>query len=113
MLQAGLDAMRRTILEREPVRPSTRLSTLADADLTTVARHQQIEAPRLIHLVRGDLDWVVMKCLEKDRSRRYATANGLAADIQHHLNNEPVMACPPGNLYRFQKLVRRHKLLLA
>ncbi len=113
MLRAGLDAMRRTILEREPVRPSTRLSTLTDDDLTRVARHQQIEAPRLIHLVRGDLDWVVMKCLEKDRSRRYETANGLAADIQRHLDNEPVTASPPGNLYRFQKLVRRNKFVFA
>jgi serine/threonine protein kinase/TPR repeat protein len=67
----------------------------------------------LIPLLRGDLDWIVMKCLEKDRARRYETANGLASDIQRHLNNEPVVACPPSNLYRFQKLVRRNKLAFA
>ena len=90
-------------------RPSTRLSTMLDAERTTTARHRQTDPPKLIHLVRGDLDWIVMKSLEKDRTRRYETANGLAADIQRHLNNEPVMARPPSNLYRFQKLVRRNK----
>src|SRR6185436_6990409 len=66
-------------------------------------------APKLIHLVRGDLDWIVMKCLEKDRTRRYETANGLAMDLQRHLNNEPVVARPPSTVYRFQKLVRRNR----
>ena len=78
-----------------------------------MAKHRQAEPPKLIHLVRGDLDWIVMKCLEKDRTRRYETANGLAADIQHFLNNEPVVARPPSTLYRFQKLVRRNKLAFA
>src|SRR3989454_10078249 len=105
--------MRRTIREKEPDRPSTRLSTLAEGELTTVAKHRHTEAPRLIHLVRGDLDWIVMKCLEKDRTRRYETANGLASDIQRHLNNEPVVARPPSTAYRFQKLVRRNKLAFA
>jgi poly-gamma-glutamate capsule biosynthesis protein CapA/YwtB (metallophosphatase superfamily) len=63
--------------------------------------------------LRGDLDWIVMKCLEKDRGRRYETANGLATDIQRHLNNEPVVARPPSNLYRFQKMVRRNRLAFA
>src|SRR5439155_1590025 len=63
--------------------------------------------------LRGDLDWIVMKCLEKDRNRRYETANGLAADLKRHLDNEPVLACPPSNLYRFQKMVRRNKLAFA
>src|SRR5436309_13748673 len=94
LLQSGLDEMRRTIREKEPDRPSTRLSTMAEGELTTVAKHRHTEAPRLIHLVRGDLDWIVMKCLEKDRTRRYETANGLASDIQRHLNNEPVVARP-------------------
>ena len=66
-----------------------------------------------IALLRGDLDWIVMKCLEKDRTRRYDTANGLAADIQRHLNNEPVIARPPSTLYRFQKMFRRNKLLCS
>jgi eukaryotic-like serine/threonine-protein kinase len=110
LLQSGLDEMRRTIREQEPARPSTRLSTMLEVELTTTARLRQTEPPRLIHLLRGDLDWIVMKALEKDRARRYETANGLAVDIQRHLTNEPVAACPPSNLYRLQKLVRRNKL---
>jgi tetratricopeptide (TPR) repeat protein len=80
------------------------------ADLTMIAKNRQVESPKLIHLVRGDLDWIVMKALEKNRIRRYETANGFAADVQRHLDNEPVMACPPGNLYRFQKLVQRNQI---
>ena len=113
LLAAGLDEMRRTIREREPIRPSARLSTLGDADLATVARNRQADPLKLMHLVRGDLDWIVVKCLEKDRKHRYETANGLAVDIQRHLNNEPVVACPPSNLYKFQKLIRRNKLAFA
>ena len=109
LLAAGMDEMRRKIREDEPVRPSTCLSTMLAMDLTTVARHRHAEPPRLIHLIRGDLDWLVMKCLEKDRTRRYATANALAMDLQHHLNDEPVVARPPGHFYRFQKLVRRNR----
>src|ERR1039458_3770037 len=89
LLQAGLDEIRRTIREEEPARPSTCLSTMLGADLTTIAAHRKAEPPKLIHLVRGDLDWIVMKALEKDRTRRYETANGLAMDIQRHLNSEP------------------------
>jgi WD40 repeat protein len=113
LVAAGLNEMRRIIREREPVRPSTRISTLEAADQTTVARRRHSEPPQLIHVVRGDLDWIVMKCLEKDRTRRYETANGLADDILCHLNNEPVLARPPGKLYRFQKLVRRNKLVFT
>ena len=90
LLQAGLDEIRRTIREKEPARPSTRLSTMLGADLTAMAKHRKVEPPRLIHLVRGDLDWIVMKALEKDRTRRYETANGLAMDIERHLNDEPM-----------------------
>jgi len=113
LLAAGLDAMRRTISEKEPARPSTRLSTMLEGELTTTAKHRHTDAPKLVHLLRGDLDWIVMKALEKDRARRYETANGLATDIQRHLNNEPVVARPPSNLYRFQKLVRRNKLAFS
>ncbi len=113
LIAAGLDEMRRTIREKEPARPSTCLSTMLAADLTTVARHRQSDAPKLIHLLRGDLDWIVMKSLEKDRTRRYETANGLAADIRRHLENEAVLARPPSNLYRFQKSVRRNRLAFA
>ena len=110
LVKAGLDEMRRRIREQEPSRPSTRLSTMMAADLTTVAGHRQAQPPKLINLVRGDLDWIVMKALEKDRTRRYETANGFAADIQRHLDNEPVLASPPGAGYKIQKFVRRHQV---
>jgi serine/threonine protein kinase len=113
LLQAGLDEIRRTIRQDEPPRPSTCLSTMQGADLTSIAKHRKAEPPKLIHLVRGDLDWIVMKALEKDRARRYETANGFAADIQRHLNDEPVVARPPSRLYEFQKTVRRHKFGFA
>jgi serine/threonine protein kinase len=109
LVEAGIDAMRRTIREKEPPRPSTCLSTMLEADLTTVAKHRHAEPLRLIHQLRGDLDWIVMKCLEKDRTRRYETANALALDIQRYLHSEPVLARPPSNLYRLQKTMRRDK----
>jgi serine/threonine protein kinase len=113
LLAAGLEEMRRTIREKEPIRPSTRLSTMLKNELTTTAKHRRTEPPKLIHAVRGDLDWIVMKCLEKDRARRYETANGLARDLQRHLNCEPVTARPPSRLYEFHKTVRRHKFGFA
>ena len=111
LLAAGLAEMRRIIREQEPVRPSTRLSMLGAEEQTTVAKRRHSEPPKLLHLIQGDLDWIVMKCLEKDRTRRYETANGLAMDLHRHLTNEPVVACPPSNLYRLEKLVRRHRLV--
>jgi len=113
LIEAGLDEIRRIIREEEPLRPSTRLGTLTAEEQTTTAKRRRSEPPKLIHIVRGDLDWIVMKTLEKDRTRRYETANGLAMDIQRHLNNEPVVARPPSQFYRFQKLVRRNKLAVA
>jgi serine/threonine protein kinase/tetratricopeptide (TPR) repeat protein len=113
LLQAGLDEIRRTIREQEPARPSTCLSTMLGADLTLIAQHRQTEPPKLIHLVRGDLDWIVMKALEKDRTRRYETANGLAMDIQRHMENEPVQARPPSAGYRLQKTWQRNKTAFA
>jgi serine/threonine protein kinase len=109
LLQAGLDEMRRTLREKEPARPSTRLSTLSAEQLTATAHLQGLEPPKLINLVRGDLDWIVLKCLEKDRARRYETANALLMDIQRHLSNEPVNARPRSRVYEFQKTIRRHK----
>src|SRR5439155_27020673 len=97
----------------DPPRPSTRLSTLDAAEQTTVAKDRHSEPPKLFRLVRGDLDWIVMKTLEKDRNRRYETANELAMDIERFLANEPIVARSPSNLYRFQKLVRRNKLVFA
>jgi serine/threonine protein kinase len=113
LVEAGLDEIRRIIREEEPVRPSIRLQTLEAAEQTTVARHRQCEPPKLFGIIRGDLDWIVMKALEKDRARRYETANGLAADVLRHINCEPVMARPPSRLYEFQKMVRRHKFGFA
>jgi serine/threonine protein kinase/tetratricopeptide (TPR) repeat protein len=111
LLQGGLDVMRRTIREQEPVRPSTRLSTLLEAEQTRVASHRQTDALKLVNLLRGDLDWIVVKSLEKDRARRYETVNGLARDVQRYLDDEPIMARPPSNLYKFQKLIGRNKLI--
>jgi serine/threonine protein kinase len=113
LIEAGIDAMRRTIREKEPPRPSTRLSTMVDADLMTVAKSQGAEPPRLLHFIRGDLDWIVMKALEKDRTRRFESASSFALDIQRFLKNEPVEARPPSKLYRFQKFSRRNKTILA
>jgi serine/threonine protein kinase/Tfp pilus assembly protein PilF len=113
LLAAGMDEMRRKIREDEPAKPSTCLSTMLAMDLTTVARHRHAEPPRLIHLIRGDLDWLVMKCLEKDRTRRYETANALVMDLQRHLSNEPINARPPSRAYRLQKAWRRNQLTFA
>ncbi|MEO7411741.1 MAG: serine/threonine-protein kinase, partial [Opitutaceae bacterium] len=110
LLAAGLDEMRKTIREKEPIRPSTRLATLRGDELTDTARHRSADTSKLVHQLQGDLDWIVMKCLEKDRARRYETANGLAADLKRHLDNEPVTARPPSTAYRFQKMVRRNRL---
>src|SRR5580658_7171598 len=113
LLKSGLDELRKTIRETDPLPPSTRLSTMLSADLTEVAQSHSAEPPRLISMVRGDLDWIVLKALEKDRARRYETANGLAMDIQRHLSNEPIIARPQSSAYRFQKLVIRNKLLFT
>jgi eukaryotic-like serine/threonine-protein kinase len=102
--------MRKTIREQDPMPPSTRLRTMLDAERTTTARRQQLEPAKLSTLLRGDLDWIVLKSLEKDRTRRYETANAMAMDVRRFLINEPVQARPPSRIYRFQKLVRRNKL---
>jgi serine/threonine protein kinase len=113
LLKSGLDEVRRVIREQEPARPSTHLSKLAGADLTTVAQHRQAEAPKLIRTVRGDLDWIVIKALEKDRTRRYQTAVGFADDVQRFLAREPIAAGPPSTFYRLKKSVQRNKILYA
>jgi tetratricopeptide (TPR) repeat protein len=113
LMASGLDKLRQTLREAEPERPSTRLRTMLSADLSSAAQARHTDAPKLIHLVRGDLDWIVMKALEKDRTRRYETANGLAMDVQRYLDHEPVAARPPSSLYRFQKMVRRHKVVVG
>jgi serine/threonine protein kinase/WD40 repeat protein len=109
LLRSSLDECRRIIREDEPLRPSTRVATMLDTELTTTARMRRTETSRLIHQLQGDLDWIVMMCLDKDRTRRYASANDLALDIGRFLESEPVEARPPSNLYRLRKLFHRHR----
>ncbi|MEW6158525.1 MAG: WD40 repeat domain-containing serine/threonine protein kinase [Verrucomicrobiota bacterium] len=113
LLSAGFEEMCRMIREKEPPRPSTRLSTFEGKLIGEIARQRRATPLRLRRLVRGDLDWIVMKALEKDRSRRYETANGLARDIERYLRHEPVSAAAPGLVYRLSKFARRHQLALA
>jgi tetratricopeptide (TPR) repeat protein len=113
LLSQGIDAMRKRIREEEPMRPSTRFATLQGEESTTTAKRRSVDKAKLVHQLQGDLDWIVMKCLEKDRTRRYETANGLATDLKRHLSNEPVLARSPSALYRFQKAVWRNKLAFA
>jgi serine/threonine protein kinase len=108
--QAGIDEIRRFIREVEPPKPSVRLNTLPDADSTTVARLRGTDAPRLAIQLKGDIDWIVMKALDKNRTRRYETAGALADDLLRHLHNEPVIARPPSAGYLLQKLIRRNRL---
>ncbi len=108
--QAGLDEVRRQICEVEPPRPSACLTTVRSDALALTARQHGIAAPRLIGSIRGDLDWITMRCLEKDRTRRYATASGVADDLRHFLRHEPVNARPPSPWYVLRKLVRRHRV---
>jgi WD40 repeat protein len=107
--RSGLDEIRRTIRESEPPRPSTRLTR----ELTSSGRRESPDGWEVVNLLRRELDWVVMKCLEKDPNRRYETASALAADVQRHLNGEAVAARPPTAVYRFQKLVRRNRFTFA
>ena len=102
--------MRQTIREKEPVRPSTRFAALQGQELTATAKRRSADSSKLRRQLEGDLDWIVMRCLEKDRTRRYETANGLAFDLKRHLNNEPVLARPPSAAYKLQKAFRRNKL---
>ncbi len=113
LLSAGHDEMRRIIREVEPVKPSSRLSTIMGDERTLLARARQIEPDKLSRTVEPDLDWIVMKAIEKDRTRRYETANGLALDIQRFLADEPVSAAAPSAAYRFSKFARRNRTALG
>jgi serine/threonine protein kinase len=106
--EAGYLQMQKIICEEEPTKPSTKLSTLGEA-LTDVAKWHSSSPESLPKLVRGDLDWIVMKSLEKDRTRRYETANALAMDVQRHIDHEPVLARAPKTMYRLHKFLRRHR----
>jgi serine/threonine protein kinase len=110
---ASYDELRRIIREEEPPRPSARISTLAADLATTVANHRRTDTRRLSQQVRGELDWIVMKCLEKDRNRRYDSVGSLARDVERYLHDEPVQACPPSALLRLRKYARRNKVPLA
>lgn len=112
LLEKGFDEILRTIREVDPERPSTRVST-ASADASPVAVGRQVDVESLSKRLRGDLDWVIMKALEKDRRHRYESASGFAEDVQRYLRDEPVTAAPPGNLYRIGKFVRRRKGAVA
>ncbi len=111
--RVGLDEMRRIIREQEPPTPSRRISTLAVQECSTVAEQRGVDGRRLDEVLRGELDWIVMKALEKDRDRRYESASAFAADVQRYLNDETVTACPPSTGYRLGKYVRRNRRVLA
>jgi non-specific serine/threonine protein kinase/serine/threonine-protein kinase len=109
---AAFDEIRRIIREEEPPRPSLRLSSLGDT-LPSISALRHMEPGALRKLVRGELDWIVMKCLEKDRNRRYSTANGLIRDLERYLHDEPVEACPPSARYKLMKFARKHRRAFA
>jgi serine/threonine protein kinase len=113
LMATGIDGMRRTLSDHEPPPPSNKLDTLPNTELTLTAHRRHVEPPALRSELRGDLDWIVMRALEKDRNRRYETANGMALDVRRYLDTEPILARPPSQLYRFQKLVRRNKVVFA
>ena len=106
---AGVDGVRRTLRESEPQAPSIMVTTLHGTELLRTAQFRHSEPPKLVSTLQGDLDWIVLKALEKDRARRYQTSNALAMEVTRFLSNEPITARPPSRVYRFQKLVRRNK----
>jgi len=110
--EAAYDEICRIIREEEPPKPSVRISTLGET-LATVSEHRRTEPKRLSTLFKGDIDWIVMRALEKDRNRRYDTAKDLASDVQRHLDHEPIVARPPSTLYRLRKFTRRNKGLVV
>jgi serine/threonine protein kinase/Flp pilus assembly protein TadD len=109
---AGYDELRHIIREQDPPRPSTRISTLGQA-AATVSANRQSDPKKLGQLMRGELDWIIMKALEKDRNRRYESASAFAADVERYLGDEPVLACPPSAWYRLRKIARRNKAVLS
>jgi len=111
--RASIAELQRMIREDEPARPSARVSTLKAKDISTVSQRRGSEPRRLSSLLQGELDWIVMKSLEKDRNRRYESANAFAADISRYLNDEPVYACPPTRFYRLSKFARRNKTVIG
>ena len=113
LMKSGLEEMRRIIREDEPARPSSKVSTMHAERLSTVSDRRQTDARKLSATIQRELDWIVMKTLEKDRNRRYESASALAADVQRYLVDEPVLACPASAAYRLRKYVRKHRTLLT
>jgi len=113
LLKAGIDAMRYRIREVEPDKPSTALSTLTDQDRSRVAKHRNEESARISSLLRGEVDWIIMKAMEKDRTRRYETASAFRSDLTRFLNEEPVEAAAPSPLYKAKKFARRHRIAVV
>ena len=111
--KAGPDEMRRIIREVDPPRPSARISTLVAEALSTISDRRQVDPRKLSQQLQGELDWIVMKALEKDRNRRYESASAFAADVERFLNDEPVKACPPSTAYRLRKFVRKNRVIFA
>jgi eukaryotic-like serine/threonine-protein kinase len=110
--QAGFDEVRRRVRDVDPPKPSTRLSTMGEAS-TVSARNRRMDSISLIRQIKGDLDWITMKALDKDRTRRYGSPSEMAADIDRFLNHQPITARPPGTIYRAKKFVRRHRIGVA
>ncbi len=113
LVSGGYDELRRRIKEQEPPKPSTRINTLEESERTTVAKHRSVGLDQLGRELRGDLDWIVLKSLEKDRTRRYETATGFVLDLQRYLHDEPVSAVAPSALYKFRKFARRNRLVFG
>jgi serine/threonine protein kinase len=113
LVRASFDEVRCIIREEEPPRPSARVSTLAADAATTIAGRRRIDSRQLAQQLRGELDWIVLRAMEKDRRRRYESPGAFAADINRYLNNEAVQACPPSKLYGLKKLVSRHRGLFS
>src|ERR1044071_7105553 len=110
--EAAYAEILRMIKEEEPPKPSTRLSDSGET-LASISAQRRMEPDKLTKLVRGELDWIVMKALDKDRNRRYETASAFAADVQRYLQDEPVLACPPSAWYRLRKFARRNRRAVA
>ena len=113
LYKSGFDELRRIIREQDPPRPSDRITTLDEKAKSTNATRRGLDNRSFAKTIRGELDWIVMKALEKDRNRRYESASAMAADVHRYLNHEQVQACPPSNWYRWQKYARRHRVLLS
>jgi eukaryotic-like serine/threonine-protein kinase len=113
LARAGLDEIRRIIREDDPLRPSRRFSSLGAQASSTISQHRGLDERRLSKILCGELDWIVMKSLEKDRGRRYESASAFATDVQRYLDDEPVLAGPPSTMYKFHKFARKHRAALA